>query len=281
MKTHARLTKSLPLVGVDVIDNQHHLVFDLANDVKNAMEVGANARSVDALLNVLLIYSFQHFETEEAYLKESVKDKAHCLEHYSYLKSVLSSISGIRNNRNTLNSKPPIFFADWLRDHIERFDRPCLSHAAAGQIMPRRIFPARKDDFRERRKHKRIPYHAVVDGEIITQCYNATHLNSSLARILDMSPGGLRLQTTGTHKIEDMLLISCTIGRNFKMKEKVKVVTAHDRHYGVKFLSPDRETLVFLTELHGAVHLSRIKQANGSRKNDFLFFLEQAETSPK
>ena len=266
MKTIAQ-SKQTPKVGLDVIDNQHKVLFDLAKNLTTAIGVGANIRVLDTLLNVLLNYSFQHFRTEEEYFKKHADQELHSLEHYAHIKRLNAFIIDIRNNKS--NSVPPTFFENWLHDHIERFDRPCFIHESVVQEKPVGSVPA---SFKEKRKHKRAPYSAVVDGDIVTQCYNATHLNSGVARILDMSPGGLRLHSTTAHKIEDMLLISCKIGRNFRMKEKVKVVTAHDHCYGVEFVSPTRETTVFLTELRGAIHLNRVKQAPGRQARDDLRF---------
>jgi hypothetical protein len=112
---------------------------------------------------------------------------------------------------------------------------------------------------KDRRLHKRIHHHDVIDGDISISCYNASRLKSGEATIVDMSLGGLKLNSTGHHEIDNLLVISCSIGANFKMKEKVQVKTVNGNMYGVEFVFPSQETIDFITKLYGAVHLSHAR----------------------
>jgi hemerythrin-like metal-binding protein len=248
-------------VGSDVIDNQHKVLFDLIKDLNNAINAGASVRVVDVLLGVLLDYAFHHFQTEEDYFQKHVEYTKHCLEHYTLIKKLNAFIVDFRNNRRKDDQMPSAFLEDWLFKHIESFDKPIFSNEIVNLQFAKA--PLEIDEFdpdlTQKRHHKRIPHNEVVDDDIHAHCYNATQLRSGSANIVDMSPGGLMLGSTSDHEIDDLLIVSCSIGRNFKMKEKVKVKTVHDQMYGVQFISPSQETLDFFTKLYGSVHLNRSK----------------------
>jgi hemerythrin len=248
-------------VGSDVIDNQHKVLFDLIKDLNNAIRVGASVRILDTLLSVLLTYAFQHFETEEELFKNHSGYTKHCLEHYALIKKLNAFIVDFRNNRRDGDRTPSEFLEEWLRSHIEQLDKPYLAHDTVNLTLM--IDTGKVDAFepetQDRRHHKRIPHNEVVDGEIRVDCYNATKLKNSAATIVDMSPGGIMMQSGAHHDINDLLIVSCSIGKTFKMKEKAEVVTASDKMYGLRFLSPAPETTEFFTKLYGAVHLSHTK----------------------
>ena len=244
-------------VGSNVIDNQHQVLFDLIKDLNSAIRAGESVRVVDTLLSVLLNYAFQHFETEEKYFRNHKDYVRHCLEHYGLLKKLNDFIVDFRNNRPVSDKTPSDFLEHWLLDHIEKYDRPYLSHETADKPLmeEENHVDEFEPEIKDRRHHKRIQHNEVVDGDIRVYCYNATQLKGRTATVVDMSPGGLLLKSNSRHEIDDLLIISCTIGSNFKMKEKVRVKTAKDNRYGVVFVSPSLETTDFFTKLYGSVHL--------------------------
>lgn len=248
-------------VGSDVIDNQHKVLFDLIKDLNNAVRVGASVRILDTLLGVLLNYAFQHFETEEEFFQSHRDYTRHCLEHYTLIKQLNAFIVDFRNNRRDGDRTPSEFLEGWLHTHIEQFDKPFLAHDTVdlGLMKESDQIDEFEPDSKDRRHHKRIHHDAVIDGEIGVHCYNATQLRGGMATIVDMSLGGLMLNSEGHHQVKDLLILNCSIGSNFKMKEKVEVKTANDKKYGVEFISPAPETLDFFTKLYGSVHLSRAR----------------------
>lgn len=248
-------------VGSDVIDNQHKVLFDLIKDLNNAIRVGASIRILDTLLGVLLTYAFQHFETEEEYFKSHGDYTSHCLEHYALIKKLNAFIVNFRNNRHDEDRTPSEFLEHWLLEHIKYYDKPFLAHETVDLSLMKDSdqIDEFEPDLKDRRLHKRIQHNEVIDGDIRVHCYNATQLKGEVATIVDMSPGGLMLNSGGHHQIDDLLILNCSIGSNFKMQEKAEVKTANDKKYGVEFISPAPETLDFFTELYGAVHLSRAK----------------------
>lgn len=248
-------------VGSEVIDNQHKVLYDLVKDLKHAIHAKVGKKLIDTLFGVLRDYTFAHFQSEEEYLARHPRFGDHCLEHYRLLKVLNSVILDYRNNRVRDVQGISDFLESWLLEHIVDFDKP---HLADHGIEFERLEDAVEVDefevdWEKRRRHPRIPINEVVAGEIRAQIYNATKLRNGQGRIVDISPGGLMLEASGSFAVDDLLLVSCGIGKSFWMEEKVKVRSARDRRIGVEFILPAQETVDFFTKLYGAVRLNRTR----------------------
>jgi hemerythrin-like metal-binding protein len=245
--------------GIDILDNQHKVMFDLIKDLSNAIQVGVDKKILDTLLGVLRDYAFHHFQTEEDLFAEHRSFEEHCLEHYKLIKQLNGFILDFRNNRGLPSVSS--FLEDWLIVHIKQRDLPTFKPQP--ESIPAMIDDLMIDDFdtftEERRRSIRLSSDEVVDGEILANCYNATRLKSSRARITNLSPGGLKLEETSGNEVSDLLIVTCSIGKNFKMKEKVIVKSVQGKACGVEFIAPGEETVHFLTNLYGSVHLNRAK----------------------
>jgi hypothetical protein len=167
------------------------------------------------------------------------------------------------------------FFDNWLQEHIEQYDRPSFAHNTVNlnavslntSNLTLMTESDRVDDFglqsterrnSERRKYKRIRQKDVVEDQILVHCHNVTQERNGQATIVDMSPGGLMLMASSDgHKVGDLLIVTCSIGSHFKMKEKVKVRRAIKKIYGVEFVSLSLEAKNFITGLYEAIYMSR------------------------
>jgi hemerythrin len=248
-------------VGSEVIDNQHRVLVDLIKDLKYAIHTKVAQNLVDTIFSVLRDYTVAHFQREEEYLARHPHFSEHCLEHYRLLKVLNSVIDDYRNNRASDVESISDFLETWLFEHIVDFDKPHLS--VKNPEFVNLEDAAEVDEFEidgeARRKHSRIPHNDVVDGAILAQIYNASRLRNGQGRIVDMSPGGLMLESPGRYRVDDLLLVSCAIGKNFKMEEKVKVRSVNGRRIGVQFVLPAEKTVDFFTNLYGAVRLNRTR----------------------
>ncbi|MEE4243174.1 MAG: bacteriohemerythrin [Desulfopila sp.] len=241
-------------VGVEVIDNQHKILFDLANDLHNAVNTGAGRQVVDTLFSVIVNYSFKHFTTEEELVDDLGNYQDHCCQHYKLIKQLHQYVLDFRNNR-TDGIGPGEFLETWLLGHIREYDIPALEpkvETIAFQEVD--SFDEFSDQEKERRLHKRIRSSKIVDGDIVGHLYNANNMKTGTATVMDLSVGGLRISTKQRLDVDDLLIISCMVGKNFKMREKLRVVSRHEEFYGVEFVAPSEETRRFLTELCGAIH---------------------------
>ncbi len=245
-------------VGIDIIDDQHKILFDLAKDLDNAVNTGASMNVVDTLFSVIEDFAFKHFETEEGFLKDENSYLKHCHIHYQLLKKFHDYKVDFHNGR-TDGITPGIFLKEWILTHIKEDDIPALSQKVPSQDLVLEIDAF--DDFDagdiDRRIFKRLRYDKVLNEEISGHCFNATKMKNGPVNVIDLSSGGLKIYSENKHDIDDLLIISCDIGRNFKLRQKVKVKNINDCFLGVEFISPDEETVSFLTQLLGAVNYSR------------------------
>lgn len=245
-------------IGVDAIDNQHRILFDLANDLNNAYNMGASKQVVDTLFGIVMNYSFMHFETEESYIEDQPDFLQHCYEHYRLLRELQNFAVEFRNSRSR-EIDPGTFLEKWLLQHINEYDRPFLLRDPRKHLPSEEItsFEEFEQEEVERRRHKRIRYDQVLDEEIHGHLYNANTLKSGSTTVVDLSAGGLKIYTDMKIDLGDLLIISCRVGKSFTMKEKITAINGKDNFYGVEFVSADEKTVRFLTELCGAVQKYR------------------------
>jgi hemerythrin len=266
-------------VGFDIIDNQHEVLFDLIKDLKTSFASKINMRVQDTLHGVLHNYAFEHFHIEEECIKNHPDYNRHCLEHYRMIYRLQKFIVDFRNIRNDDKLETLGFFENWLQEHIEQYDRPFFDHDTVNlstvnlstvnlntvnltlmtesdkiEDFDLELLERRKS---ERRKHKRIGRKDVVDEEIRVRWHNVTRKTNGQATIVNISTGGLMLMASSeSHGIDDLLIVTCAIGSNFKMKENVRVRRAIGKIYGVEFVSLSLKAMNFITGLYGAIHMS-------------------------
>lgn len=257
MKSDIRWKEEFRL-GNEAIDNQHKVLFDLANDLSNAVRLGSSKQVVDTLFAVIMDYAFKHFALEEKDLQAKEGYLEHCYEHYQLLRQLQEYSVEFRNDRKMAQA-PGEFLNEWLSKHIRTCDVPSLQGDELVPSTARVIDEV--DDFDsgklEKRQHRRVRYDSILDEVIYAHCYNTTAMRTQTVTIVDLSGGGLKIGAQTPLDVGDLLIISCRVGRNFKMKEKARVRNAANNFYGVEFIMPEKETVRFLTELSGAVQKFR------------------------
>jgi hemerythrin len=106
-------------VGNEVIDSQHHHLFDLGNEIQNVQ-----LSEVTRMIMNLYKYTRQHFDTEEQHMKSLGYPK---LEQHRELHNGL--ISGLNNliekpiNTNIGLEGLKKFVYNWIIDHILNHDK--------------------------------------------------------------------------------------------------------------------------------------------------------------
>lgn len=239
-------------VGVDIIDNQHKILYDLANDLNSAVNGGANMQVIDTLFNVIVNYTYKHFDTEEDLLRGDVNHANHCQEHYKMLKSFNTFVIEFHNGRCD-NPDLAAYLDAWLSLHIEEYDLPAFTENPIESYVAEKVDSI--DEFEstdvDSRIHKRLRTDVILDEDIVGHCFNATKSKNGSVTIVDFSTGGMRLVSTNKHDVDDLLIVNCKIGSEFQIKEKVRVKNASGTDYGVEFVSANVETVAFLSELCG------------------------------
>lgn len=245
-------------VGVELIDNHHKVLFELANDLHIAYETGAPTEIVDTLFQVITNFTHVHFDTEEDVLERDDSHLLHSNEHYRLIKQLNEYLHDFRNSRQG-ETDPGTFLKDWLLDHITRTDIPAFKRQQIdiNQLGLVDSFEEFTVDESDQRKEQRVRAEQFDDEEIIGHCFNATKSKSCRATINDISPTGVKLSSDTKLDIDDLLMINCKIGRNFRLEEKLRIKNIdQEGKYGAQFISPKGETKSFLKELQGAVRKS-------------------------
>ncbi|MDJ0623236.1 MAG: hemerythrin domain-containing protein [Desulfocapsaceae bacterium] len=269
MKKKIRWDESL-VIGNELIDNQHKVMFDLANDLNNAINLGATKAVIETLFGVIIDYTFKHFAKEEELVRNDKEYMQHCYEHYQLLRQLHQYSVEFRNDRNVAEA-PGDFLDRWLREHLSHWDIPVFGDGEPAPLIVDEIEsiddaivknPAKPEataavGHENMRKHRRVRYDRILNEEIVGQFYNTDVMRTGIARVVDLSSGGLKLFIEQPVDVGALLIVSCRVGMNFKMKEKVRVRNRHENYYGVEFISPDPETVRFLTQLIGAVRLTK------------------------
>lgn len=109
--------------GIDTIDDQHRALFAALNHLTEAFREGTSEAHVKAGLDALLAYAREHFETEEAFMRERAYPglAAHKAEHERLVGRARRLEEQFRSGR-PVAMELTIFLADLLAQHIEEFD---------------------------------------------------------------------------------------------------------------------------------------------------------------
>jgi methyl-accepting chemotaxis protein/hemerythrin len=127
---HFRLSKALEwdssfATGVSKYDDQHKVLFNMVNDLADAMQQKKSKEAVGRVLNGLAEYTINHFADEERSFAQShyPEETQHKALHKKLLDQVTELI-GKFNAGETLIAQDVInFLQDWLVNHIKGVDK--------------------------------------------------------------------------------------------------------------------------------------------------------------
>jgi hemerythrin len=111
-------------VGVTSLDTQHTVLFDILNDLHDAMMAGKAHALTGPILKKLVTYTREHFAAEEGLLTVSKYPglEAHKLLHLDLIKQVEDYSERFDKGEITLNLHLLNFLRDWLTNHIMKVD---------------------------------------------------------------------------------------------------------------------------------------------------------------
>ncbi|HET9408990.1 MAG TPA: bacteriohemerythrin [Candidatus Sulfotelmatobacter sp.] len=112
-------------VKVEAMDKQHKKLFELVNELSEAMRVGKGKHVAGEVLNRLVDYTVQHFSAEEK-LMEKHKYAAfstHRIEHRHLTDKVLAFKKDFDAGNSSITPELLTFLQQWLTNHIQVVDR--------------------------------------------------------------------------------------------------------------------------------------------------------------
>lgn len=112
-------------VGVHQIDTQHRKLFDLANELADAVRAGTGSTPLGKILNELTLYTQTHFSSEEQLMTQygypaTAEHKA-C--HQDLIKQVTEFKRAFSAGDSAIVDNMLQFFTDWLAKHIMETDK--------------------------------------------------------------------------------------------------------------------------------------------------------------
>ncbi|WP_371378070.1 bacteriohemerythrin [Sporomusa aerivorans] len=116
-------------IGVTAIDEQHHRLFDIANEIDRLLNNELIIDKYDqiiAIVSELREYTVRHFAAEEAYMLEVKYPKffSHKVLHSDFIEKIDSiDLAQIDNEQNTYLKSILNFVIEWLLDHILKQDK--------------------------------------------------------------------------------------------------------------------------------------------------------------
>lgn len=107
------------------IDSDHQKLFDLINQLANAMKAGEGKQACGAVLNELLSYTKTHFSMEEVLMSRHgyPQTAAHKGEHDKFVKQVQEFKNKFEAGSGVVTIEILTFLRDWLSNHIQKTDK--------------------------------------------------------------------------------------------------------------------------------------------------------------
>ena len=127
---HFRLSKALEWdssfgVGVEKYDNAHKVLFNMVNDLADAMQQKKSKEAVGRVLNGLAEYTINHFADEERNFAQTryPEEIQHKALHKKLLDQVTELIGKFNAGEPLITQDVINFLQDWLINHIKGVDK--------------------------------------------------------------------------------------------------------------------------------------------------------------
>lgn len=127
---HFRLSKALEwdssfTVGVEKYDNAHKVLFNMVNDLADAMQQKKSKDAIGRVLNGLADYTISHFADEERSFSQShyPEETQHKALHKKLLDQVTELIGKFNAGEPLIAQDVINFLQDWLINHIKGVDK--------------------------------------------------------------------------------------------------------------------------------------------------------------
>ena len=121
-------------VKVALCDQQHKKLFEIINQLADAMRVGKGNEIVSKTVGELLQYTRTHVQQEEALLKRAAYPQLapHQEQHKKFVADVEGLLKQTREGRAANSIQVLNLLRDWLVNHIQKTDKAysdCLNAA--------------------------------------------------------------------------------------------------------------------------------------------------------
>ncbi len=129
------LWKSQYETGIPIIDEQHKRLFELLEQVQDAVASGNTQEEIRDLVQALMADTREHFRTEEAIMAHhGFPDLlAHIREHELLMEKLEDLHHRFEENQDSMALMMSTFMGGWLRHHINEGDFSYAQFIKSGQ----------------------------------------------------------------------------------------------------------------------------------------------------
>ncbi len=128
-------TKQLSL-GIESVDNQHQHLIDLANQLDEAVALGADRTTIINIVNNLVDYTVYHFQNEEQLMAAANYNPtlyaSHQAEHQKFIEKMITVQSAALADINSLSADLMDYLVNWLNYHILNTDKKMALSLTSG-----------------------------------------------------------------------------------------------------------------------------------------------------
>ena len=119
--------------GIEIIDQQHHILVDLINELYKAEEKGADNQELLKILNKVGMYATSHFAREEHLfeLHGYPETEEHIQEHNYFEDMLFQFEDECKAGRQDLTGNAIAFLSDWLVNHLNGTDKEYVPYLKA------------------------------------------------------------------------------------------------------------------------------------------------------
>jgi hemerythrin-like metal-binding protein len=112
-------------VGVNVIDEQHKILFQIINDLHDAMKAGKSKAIIRDVFARLIDYTNFHFAMETRLMDENAYGEAseHKKMHNDLVDDVVALQKKLESSELTIGVQVLTFLKVWLNEHILKTDK--------------------------------------------------------------------------------------------------------------------------------------------------------------
>jgi len=112
-------------VKVEAMDHQHKKLFELVNELHNAMGAGHGKDVAGDVLHRLIDYTVNHFSAEEKLMEKYNYPglTSHRVEHKALTDKVLAFKKEFDAGTGNVTPELMLFLQQWLRNHIQTVDQ--------------------------------------------------------------------------------------------------------------------------------------------------------------
>jgi len=112
-------------VNVAVLDHQHQELFDVVNELEQALRVGEGGVVIDRILDKLVTYVGVRFFAEESLLERHKFPGllTHRIQHDMFRKKLMTYLEKHRGAKSGVAVEVLPFLQTWLKQHVQHTDK--------------------------------------------------------------------------------------------------------------------------------------------------------------